>query len=376
MKKILIAGYGSCGSYLVDFILKDHRISDDIEIHIMSRKSLDEVNPRLEISRVAAGISDRYIDLVYHQCDFNDIPGMTKLLSDISPKIIVYTGRYASGLKYGSFSYPRGIGYGVWMPLSIIYIRNLMIAVNASGIRTMTKVINTSFPDGVNPMLWRNGYNVFCGAGNLNHLIPRIKRSLVKLYGLTLKDYSVHLIGSHYLNTYVSKEGDPKDCNFGLRVYQKGFIKDLSQNEVFEILRNSKDNSASGHIRNQMIATDCAELVRILLNPKEGEIFHVPGFKGRLGGEPIYFTNRNEFDHNPEEVFYPLYKEELVTEINSDGLRRDGVIITDQGNLRFTDEARKMMKDEFDLSYPEEVSLNDIDELANTIRNKLEEISK
>lgn len=375
--KVLIAGYGSTGQYVVDFLLKDHRINNLDAIHIMSRKTNHEVGPRLTISKIAAGISKRYIPLIYHCCDFNNIVSMSNILSSVRPDVVVYTGRYASGLKYGAFSYPHDIGYGVWMPMSLPYIRNLMIAVKDSGIDT--KVVNTSFPDGVNYLLDQEGLSPYCGAGNINHLIPRIKYASDS-WGDPKYTYDINFVCSHYVNTYVSKEGTDRGAPSLLRIRlhdEKGhdlFLindknlqdQDSFKNHLFDYCR---DNSAGGQIRNQMIATDCAEIVRILLgreslDPSEGQI-HLPGYKGLPGGFRVNLVS---------DTIDSCWSISEVCKVGEEGLRRDGVFIKDK-KLHFTQINRDKMKEIYHIDYPENISVCDIQKFADEISSKLKEVA-
>lgn len=375
MSKILVAGYGSAGQYVMDFILKDHRISQIEEIHVMSRKSETEVTPRIDISRVSAGLSERFIPIIYHQCDFNNVESMTQIIYEVSPEVIVYTGRYASGLKYGEFSYPNNIGYGVWMPMSFPYIYKLMKAVEMSGVST--KVINTSFPDGVNYLLSQINLSPYCGAGNINHLIPRIKRAASEMYRVPVNEVTVKLACAHYVNTYVSKEGSERKgaslikVSHGNRVLindESFYRQDPRKKELFS---RCKDNSAGGQIRNQMIATDCAEIVRILLNKDsyDKEIIHIPGINGLPGGRTCIGTCGMLI---PEELSWSFGE---INEINLIGLKNDGVVIVDDG-ICFTQEVIDKMKSVFNLEYPSKLKINDIQSFADEIYSKLKEVVK
>lgn len=367
MSKVLVAGYGSAGQYVVDFLLKDHRIevpSCLSEIHIMSRKPFSEINPRLEISRVAAGISERYVPLLYHQADFDDHDRMVEVLQEVDPDVIVYTGRFASGLKYGAFSYPQGIGYGVWIPLSLVYITKLMKAVKASGIET--KVINTSFPDGVNYYLNSLGLAPYCGAGNLNHLVPRIKRAAARRFMIPASSIDVDLVCSHYTNTYVSKEGTTRGSLFLLSVdslYDSLLFGPLETPESEEFFSTCKDNSAGGQIRNQMIATDCAEITRYLIDPYADGVIHVPGFNGLPGGVRCR-ARRRTLELNTQ------WDLEDIVDVNTQGLKMDGVVI-DRDVINFTDEVREKMERSYQIKYPEHLYPDEVENFAVKIRDTL-----
>ena len=107
-------------------------------------------------------------------CDLDNIESIKRCLQENHPDIIVNTSRVYAGLKYGSISWKNFRAYGIWTPLSIKYIKNIMEAVETEAESAI--VINTSYSDAVIPWLKSAGkaYPDF-GSGNLNHLIPRIR---------------------------------------------------------------------------------------------------------------------------------------------------------------------------------------------------------
>lgn len=384
MSKVMICGYGSAGQYVLDFLLKDHRITPEMLecIYIVSRKSVEEVTPRITISTVSASISERYIPVKYASCDFDNIEMMAEVIDDAKPDVIVYTGRFASGLKYGSFSYPNNIGYGVWMPLSTVYIYKLMKAVKLSGVKT--KVINTSFPDGVNPLLASIGLAPYTGAGNINHLIPRIKKACSSIFNVEISDIDVDFACSHFVNTYVSKEGTSRGCETKLQVVHRpsqtvlytDIPNRLKTYEKYEtslkdtIFSLCKDKSASGQIRNQMIATDCAEIVRYLIDPKSEGFIHVPGLEGLVGGLRGYAHNQEIVIANSD------FSVDERVEANREGLCRDGVVLLGNGIIQFTDDVIYKMKKVFDLTYPVLLPIEDFEEFAGEVRDVLNNYQK
>lgn len=387
MNKVLIAGYGSAGQYLVDFLMKDHRIQNLKEICIISRTPEDQVEPRLNITRVAAGLSGRYIPIRYRQCDFNNVDQMATILAQENPQVVVYTGRYASGLKYGEFSYPHDIGYGVWIPMSLPYIYNLMKAHKAAG--SSAKVINTSFPDGVNYLLGQveDADTPYCGAGNLNHLIPRIKRAVSEIYPCRVEDLEVDLACAHYVNTYVSKEGTERNGASLLSVWTPGVEDpcgtvycgdaDFEHQDPykFEIFKRCKDISAGGQIRNQMIATDCAELVRLLTAENDisyESAIHVPGVAGRPGGQR-YTIVRNPDTYENELKDCSKWSQDEISKVNLIGLYNDGIEIK-EGKIFFTDYSRDKMKEVYGLDYPKYLEAPDAQRFADEISQKLREV--
>ena len=213
--KIMIIGYGSAGKYVLDMATKMDAFKN-CRFTVVSRTPKEEAIKRVNITRVSSGIFEYYPDIDYLEGDVNDIEAMSELLTEVSPDIIAYTGRYMKGFKYGEFSYPNGIGYGVWTPMAVVLVEKLMRAVKRSGINT--RVINTSFGDAVSPALASVGLAPYTSAGNLNHLVPRIKMAYADITGENIKDIDVTFVGAHYVNTYISKEGSPKGSPYLLKI--------------------------------------------------------------------------------------------------------------------------------------------------------------
>ena len=138
-QRVMIVGYGSTGKYVLDMLV---RLPDftDCEYIVVSRTEKVEAEKRINLTLVSAGIFGNYPKVRYRSCDINNVEQMSELLSQEKPDIIAYTGRYMKGFKYGEFSYPNQIGYGVWTPLAVVLVEKLMD--EGSGIHT--RVINTS----------------------------------------------------------------------------------------------------------------------------------------------------------------------------------------------------------------------------------------
>jgi len=358
-KKIMIAGFGSAGGFVLDYLVR----TPGIEKHeiIIATRSIAEAGPRVNTTAIAGGIAGSYPKLSLVACDLNDIDSTASLLSAIRPDIIAYTGRFIKGVKYGQFSYPNGIGYGAWIPLSLPLIYALMKAVKKSGIDT--KVINSSFPDGVCPALASSGLAPFCGAGNLNHLIPRIKTGLADRFRVRPSEIDVTMIGSHFLNTYVSRDASAMGSPYYMNCIIGGKrVTSLSDEEIFRL---SIRETVSGPQRNAMIASDIVEIIKALLDGS-GSFIHVPGPNGLPGGYPCrVYRDRIELAL-PEGM-----SEGDAVAINKSSLAFDGIEDTTAGSIVFTDDIRKKMKTVFGLDYPKKLALEDCENFAIGLRDVL-----
>lgn len=351
MNTIMIIGYGSVGQYVLDIITRNKAIcNEDTIIHVVSRKTITEVAPRLNVTKVSAMINGFKGRIEYHQCDVSHIDELAEILSSASPDIIAYCGRLYSGVKYGSFSYPRGIGYGVWLPLAVPLIHKVMKAVKLSGITT--KVINTSYPDATNFILKSVGLVPFTGAGNLNHLVPRIVMAANELhyFDKLITTDDIQLTGGHYLNTAISNEGHPNGADYILKIDNS----DISYTTVAdEIFSRCKLPMEKNHVRNLMVASDVAEI--ILMVSRGYGAMHLPGANGDLGGSKYIYSegklSSTEYTNDAEKV-------------NLQNTNKDGILRIDSGYVNFMDDDIDKLKTEFDIECPKSININDFEEYS------------
>ncbi|AVP54235.1 hypothetical protein K144313037_15120 [Clostridium tetani] len=364
VKKIMIAGYGSTGAYVLDFLARTKGI-EDFEI-IVTTRSIEEAQKRINMTLISAQLMGFYPKIHLINIDLNNIEATAELLNEVKPDIIAYTGRFIKGIKYGEYSYPNEIGYGAWLPLAIPLIYKLMEAVRISNIKT--KVINSSFPDGVCPALKSIGLEPFTGAGNLNHLIPRIKMGLSNKLNIEQKYIDVKMIGSHFLNTYVSKEASAKGSKYILECTVKGEnIQEISDEEIFKL---SNISTVSGPTRNLMISSDIVKIIQsIMFN--EGFFMHLPGPNGLIGGYPAKI-----FEDRIELVLPKGIDIEQAIEINSESLSHDGIEKIENGKVFFTDDVITKMKKVFSLSYPKSINVEECESFAYEIKKGLENYKK
>lgn len=356
--KIMIIGYGSTGKYVLDMLTRLPELAH-CEYTIISRTPKEEAEKRMNLTLVSAGIFGLYPKISYIECDVAQTEKLSEILSASEPDVIAYTGRYMMGFKYGEFSYPHQIGYGVWTPMAVVLVEKVMKAVKRSGIRT--RVVNTSYGDAVSPLLAVHGLAPYTSAGNLNHLIPRIKRAYASVTGEALKDIDVTFVGSHYANTYISKEGSPKGSPYRMKVKGNREVEDE------EIFRQCAIPTASGQERNVMIASDVVMLIRLLLDRsgKQHKI-HAPGPLGLIGGYPVLFQDG---EARIDETDFSL--EEMVA-VNKESLRCDGVDGIDQNGIHFTSRAIRKMQEVYGLSYPSTLALEDCEQFSRTVADALQ----
>jgi hypothetical protein len=358
----MIIGYGSTGKLVLDMLPRIPELAD-CAYTIVSRTAKKEAEKRINLTLVSAGIIGTYPKIDYVECDVTDTARLSDVLASVTPDVIAYTGRYMKGFKYGEFSYPNGIGYGVWTPMAVVLVEKLMRAVKNSGVRT--RVINTSYGDAVSPLLAAHGLAPYTSAGNLNHLIPRIRRAYSELTGISADKPDVTFVGSHYANTYISKEGTPKGSPYLMKIVGD---KSVNDSEIFE---RCAVPTASGQDRNVMIASDVVMLIVSMLDKsgKQRKI-HAPGADGLIGGYPLLFQNG---EMRIDTTHYALSE---MTDVNVGSLRCDGIDKLDENGIHFTDEVIGKMRDIFGIDYPKTLALEDCERFAVKIADTLPNFKK
>ena len=233
---VMILGLGSVGTYLLDFLIS--RNDEAMKIVVVGRDR-EKLESNANIVRVGALIRklNRSEVVIESNVDFNEVEQIAECIKKYQPDFIVNSSRVYSGLKYGSISWKNLRAYGIWSPLAIKYIRNIMSAyeqADGNGI-----VINTSYSDAVIPWLKSAGkaFPDF-GSGNINHLIPRIKYAVAQIQGI--KDFwniDVMFATAHFHDAVISKEGHTEGVRQLLKVYYEQKELPIEQEKIFELCK-------------------------------------------------------------------------------------------------------------------------------------------
>jgi hypothetical protein len=362
--KIMIIGLGSVGQYLLDYLCS--MSNENIEI-IVAGRSKEKMQQDVNIVRVAASIRGRLRTQIKiaENCDLDNVESIKKCLQENQPDIIVNTSRVYAGLKYGSISWKNFRAYGIWTPLSIKYIKNIMEAVEVETPAAI--VINTSYSDAVIPWLKSAGkaYPDF-GSGNLNHLIPRIRFAIAQKYGINDEwNINISLATGHFHDVVISKEGQNEGITQLISASYKGEKIVFNQKEILSQCVIPMPVDAK---RNMMNASSNYEIISAILDAvfedKKTRI-HIPGFDGNIGGYPVWIDGLNGDikAYIDEENF--AYEDMVLH--NQESMYKDGIEKIENGNLIYTDELIEKVQRTFETRLPKSVAFGQIDETAEYI---------
>ena len=359
--RIMIMGLGSVGTYLLDYLLSAK--NEDMEIYVVGRnqeKMVSDVN----IVRVAALIrkQNRTNIKIISDVDLNNTDSIASCIQNCQPDIIVNSSRAYSGLKYGSISWNRIRAYGIWAPLAIKYIKNIMEAYESVGSNAI--VINTSYSDAVIPWLKTAGkaYPDF-GSGNTNHLIPRIQFAVAKECGIA--DYwniEVTYAVSHFHDVVISKEGQTERVNqlIDIRYNSQKLEPDMAA--IFAACKIPMPVDAK---RNMMNASSNFEIIQGILSAvREGKKvkLHCPGVFGEIGGYPVIIDGTGkQITAMIDEQYFNL---DCMRRKNKESIYLDGIEDIRNGVLYYTDELLQKCKNVLGVSLMKQVAFAEIEKAA------------
>lgn len=366
--KIMILGLGSVGNYLLDYLIsmKD----PNIEIIVVGR-TLSKLIENVNIIKVAAAIRRQNVTsiTIESDCDFNKAEDVERIITKHEPNFIVNSSRVYSGLKYGSISWQNFRAYGIWTPLSMKYVKNIMGAVDTSGV--MPIVINTSYSDAVIPWLKSAGkaYPDF-GSGNLNHLIPRIKFAVAELYNIA--DYyniDVTLAVSHFHDVVISKEGHTEGLDVLLEVKYNSQVLKIDKSKVFAMCNISMPTDARRNMMNASSNFDIINSILTAINTKATVKIHSPGVMGEIGGYPFVIDGNNLTGSFDESAFTL----QDMRQANRESIAFDGVENIENGCLTYTDKLLEKIFSTFGVRVPKTIHFDEIDDTADfLIKNIIE----
>lgn len=365
---IMILGLGSVGTYLLDYLIS--RKDEAIKIVIVGRNR-EKMEQSVNIVRVAGLIRelDRSEIIIENDVDFNDISMLEKVIKRYKPDFIVNSSRAYSGLKYGSISWSNIRAYGIWTPLSIRFIKNIMEA--CERVNTDAIVINTSYSDAVIPWLKSAGkaYPDF-GSGNLNHLIPRIRFAVAEMLGvIDFWNVDVMFAAGHFHDVCISKEGQAEGVGLPLKIYYRGEEKKLDHNEVYKRCHLAMPVDAQRNMMNASSNYRIIDAIIATVRNKEEQRLYIPGAFGEIGGYPVLVgykdTSINAW------IDESIFSFDEMNKANRISMELDGIEDVVNGTLIYTDNLIAKTKKAFGVELPKIVAFDDIDTVAKFIIEKI-----
>jgi hypothetical protein len=334
---VMIFGLGDLGGWVLEFLARRQGVTTIIGCD----KRADWGSRKINVAAVGAGAEGYDKTLKFEECDVFDTDRTAELINKYQPDFIY------SGMTLMSWSVythlPRDVheqttkiagGPVVSVHLTLIY--KLMQAVRKSG--TNPIVLNNSWPDIVNPMLWGAGLGVLVGAGNVDNLVSEIRRRISVKEDVPISAVTVYCIGEHVINV--------TGVRIGLPYFLKIMIGDKDVTSRYDSISLISDRLMApcppewiSWIIHPMVAASTVKNIMAVLNDTN-EFTHSPGPNGLIGGYPIRIGAKGVKIELPEGMTM-----EQAIKYNVDQARYEGVeAIKEDGTLIVTEEAYQITK--------------------------------
>lgn len=358
---IMILGLGSVGHYLLDYLLSLGDESLQIVVVGRNRKKMEADVNIVKVSSMIRRQNKTEV-IIEGDVDFEQVGRLADCFETYKPDFIVNSSRVYSGLKYGRISWENVRAYGIWAPLAIKYIKNIMKAYEIAGSHAI--VINTSYSDAVIPWLKSAGkaYPDF-GSGNLNHLVPRMKLAVAEMEGI--KDYwniEVMLATGHFHDVVISKEGYAEG-NFPLiKIRYQGSEITVDQQKLLSLCKIPMPVDSKRNMMNASSNYDIICSVLQAVREKQKVLFFSPGAFGEIGGYPVCIDGKEMLQAQIDNTVFSVEEMKLA---NRKSMALDGIEAIAGGCLVYTNELIQKTKAVFGVELPKTVQFEDIDKTAS-----------
>ena len=239
-----------------------------------------------------------YPKIEFVPIDLLDIDGTAELLAKVNPTVIYNSTSLQSWWVVNELPptvrdqlYKDHCGLGPWITMHLALVSRLMRAVQLSGIKTY--VVNAAFPDVTNPSLARLGLEPTVGIGNIDLIIPYIKKAAGEMLGVPMQNVGVELIAHHYHAYHWCRAGDGYDAPNHLRVSVGGqdVTGELGDLRAFVAELPKRGRRPAGRHGQFVVAASSTKDILDIYNDT-GAISHAPGPQGLEGGYPVRLSRK------------------------------------------------------------------------------------
>ncbi|UCG55005.1 MAG: hypothetical protein JSV32_01965, partial [Dehalococcoidia bacterium] len=332
-KTVMIVGLGDLGGWVLEFLARTPGVYRIVTTDIREEWG------RAKTMTAAVGSSQQGYNkrLEFHKLDVTDVDRTAELLNKFQPDVVYSATTLQSWwvpylLPTDIAKKAKRAGVGPLVAGHLPLINKLMLAIKKSGIKT--KVLNNSFPDLINPVLWRNGLGPDIGSGNSDMIMEDIRQKLSYELNVPTPEIAVYLYTAHA----TCMQANERDIPFLLKLYVAG--KDVTANydakklvaSFASLYMPAKMTTWLAHPR---VAASAVKNIMAIIN-NTNELTHVPGPSGLPGGYTVRVNAKGAEVALPEGINL-----EQAIQVNLDALKFDGIQeIKEDGTIVFTEECR------------------------------------
>lgn len=330
-KTVMMFGIGSLGGWVLEFLARSPGVSTIITCDRQEGLS----SMKTECAAIGAGQEGYSKVIKFEKCDVNDTDATAALIRKYNPSVIYSAMTLLAWADWNPISRAMGARFEkalvCLLPAQVVLVAKLMQAVKKAG--SSAAVINNSYPDCVNRVLWLNGLGPLVGGGNLDINVGEVRRKLSVAENVPMGEVTVYLIAGHAIVSQGTRTGMPfffKAMAGDRNITPKYDVHALLSDSLFR----ATPADQARWVNEPYIAASAVRNIKAIINDTN-EFAHAPGPNGLPGGYPIRIGAKAVELALPREVTI-----EQAVKINLDGLKYDGVEeIKEDGTVVLTKEA-------------------------------------
>jgi hypothetical protein len=372
-EKIMLFGVGELGGIILEYLCRIPNICDIVTADANADWGVRKTNSAIE----GATYMGLYPRIEFYPADALNIEKTAELLRKTNPTIILNGTTLQSWWVVNELPpevnaklYRDKCAIGPWAAMHLALTSKLMKAVKMSGIDTY--VVNTSFPDAINPSLARVGLAPTIGIGNMDLTIPYIQKAAAEILGVPMRNVGVELIAHHYHCYFWCRYGRGWEAPFYLRVYvgHEEVTEKLGDLKAFIAELPKRGMRPGGRHGQYVVAASSVKNIMAVFNDT-GEITHAPGPQGLEGGYPVRLSRKGAEVVLPKGMSLAQARELNVKAQVYDGVKE----IRDNGDIVVTDEAYQTFKETLGVDC-RAISVEHSYEQAIELRRKFHEFAR
>ncbi|WP_116964460.1 hypothetical protein [Fastidiosibacter lacustris] len=333
--KLLIIGNGVLASMVTKMLSWTLLEPKQVEIIIGTRNSL-RGKQLVNLASLSSLNLNNHITIRHVNIDLDNVEETSCTLKELNPDIIFNTATMQSYWVISSLPEPiykalSLAGIGPWIPMHLAPVYKLMKAYKQSGIKGI--VINSAFPDAINPALKTLGLSPDIGIGNVANIVPAIQSAIALKHEINVHEVHVKMVCHHAVSNAIPSQGQSK-APYILEARDRNgedLLVGISHDDIFNLVKTELTRPR-GKDGMWITASSAARLIQAFTN-KEFTSVHAPGPMGLIGGYPLQIkAGQYQFDL-PEDVTL-----EQAIQINKLGQQFDGIQeITEDGRVILMD---------------------------------------
>jgi len=365
LKTVMVYGLGLVGGWALHFLGS----REGVDKIVTSDRDEESGLYKTDVAAFTSNVQGFDKKFEFYPNDINDIDATARLLEKVKPDVIllsVVKGQASpQAIRAAPFSQDirdkvSEAGLGAWLPLHLDLPSKFMQALGKSGIQT--HLVNASYPDLVNPVLWKHfGFGPTVGGGNQGRLALRIVNYVSRTEGVPVRDVTVYLVSSHALAEHSKTRHIPfflkivvGDRDITSKYDSDWLIIECPPNVHVPVSSRLPD------YRYSMVSAQYTKNVMAILGDTN-EFINAPGPKGLIGGYPTRLSRKGAEIVLPKELTL-----EQAIKINEESCKFDGIErVKNDGTIVFTDKTYSIMKE---LGYDcKELTFDELESRSNEL---------